>query len=367
MVVEVAVLIIALVIALIRVNHSPGLFPMRLLATVWVDVFRGVPTVLLVYLIGFGIPALELEGLPTDPVVLGGIALTLSYSGYVSEVYRAGINSVHRGQTDAALSVGLTHTQTMRHVILPQAIRRVAPPLLNDFVALQKDVALISIIGPQEAFRVAQIFQGENFNYTPIIAAALLYLVITVPLARVVDRMGGRGGTCADGGGGAPVIEVRGVTKAFGEREVLHGVDFDVAEHEAVALIGASGSGKSTLLRCIDLLEEIDDGDIFLDGEVITDPAVDAGRGAAQARRRLPGLQPLPPHERARRTWCWDRCGRRRQGGARPRRKGGRCSRASASRGARATGPTSSPAASSSGWRSPAPSPASPGRCCSTR
>jgi len=194
MVVEVAVLAIALAIALIRVNHSPGLFPVRLLATVWVDVFRGVPTVLLVYLVGFGVPALELEGLPTDPVVLGAIALTLSYSGYVSEVYRAGINSVHRGQTDAALSVGLTHSQAMRHVVLPQAIRRVAPPLLNDFVALQKDVALISIIGPQEAFRVAQIFQGENFNYTPIIAAAMLYLVITIPLARIVDRMGGVGG-----------------------------------------------------------------------------------------------------------------------------------------------------------------------------
>jgi polar amino acid transport system permease protein len=193
MLVEVAVLVIALVIALVRVNRSPGLFPVRLLATIWVDVFRGVPTVLLVYLIGFGIPALELEGLPTDPVVLGGIALTLSYSGYVSEVYRAGINSVHRGQTDAALSVGLTRAQAMRHVILPQAIRRVGPPLLNDFVALQKDVALISIIGPQEAFRVAQIYQGENFNYTPIIAAALLYLVITVPLARLVDRMGGVG------------------------------------------------------------------------------------------------------------------------------------------------------------------------------
>jgi polar amino acid transport system permease protein len=194
MVVEVAVLVIALAIALIRVNTSPGLFPVRLLATVWVDVFRGVPTVLLVYLVGFGVPALELEGLPTSPVVLGGIALTLSYSGYVSEVYRAGINSVHRGQTDAALSVGLTQSQTMRHVVLPQAIRRVAPPLLNDFVALQKDVALISIIGPQEAFRVAQIFQGENFNYTPIIAAAMLYLVITIPRARFVDRMGGAGG-----------------------------------------------------------------------------------------------------------------------------------------------------------------------------
>jgi polar amino acid transport system permease protein len=162
-----------------------------MISTVYVDLFRGVPSLLLVYLIGFGVPALELEGWPTDPVILGGIALTLAYSAYVSEVFRAGINSVHKGQHDAALSVGLTEGQTMRHVILPQAVRHVAPPLLNDFVALQKEVALISTIGPQEAVRVAQIFQGENFNYTPLIAAALLYLVITVPLARLVDRMGG--------------------------------------------------------------------------------------------------------------------------------------------------------------------------------
>ena len=180
-------------IALVRTSRGPALFPLRMLGTVFVDVFRGIPTILLVYLIGFGVPALQLTGLPTDPVVLGGIALTLSYSAYVAEVYRAGIRSVHRGQRDAALAVGLTDTQAMRHVILPQAVRRVAPPLLNDFVALQKDVALLSILGPQEAFRIAQIAQGENFNYTPLIAAALLYLAITVPLARVVDRMGGGG------------------------------------------------------------------------------------------------------------------------------------------------------------------------------
>jgi polar amino acid transport system permease protein len=193
MVVEAVVLALALLIALIRISQAAALFPLRLLATVWVDLFRGVPTILLIYLIGFGVPALELSGLPTDPVVLGGIALTLAYSAYVAEVYRAGIASVHRGQNDAALAVGLTHAQAMRHVILPQAVRRVAPPLLNDFVALQKEVALISTIGPLEAFRIAQIFQGENFNYTPLIAAALLYLAVTVPLARVVDRMGGGG------------------------------------------------------------------------------------------------------------------------------------------------------------------------------
>jgi polar amino acid transport system permease protein len=193
-IVEAAVLAAGLLVALLRTSAAPTLFPLRMLATVFVDLFRGIPTILLVYLIGFGIPALELSGLPTDPVVLGGIALGLSYSAYVAEVYRAGIRSVHRGQRDAALAVGLTEAQTMRHVILPQAVRRVAPPLLNDFVALQKDVALVSILGPQEAFRIAQIIQGETFNYTPLIAAAVLYLAITVPLARIVDRMGGQPG-----------------------------------------------------------------------------------------------------------------------------------------------------------------------------
>jgi polar amino acid transport system permease protein len=193
-IVEIVVLGVGLLVALVRTSRGPALFPLRMLATVFVDLFRGIPTILLVYLVGFGIPALQLSGLPTDPIVLGGIALALSYSAYVAEVYRAGISSIHKGQRDAALAIGLTEPQAMRHVILPQAVRRVAPPLLNDFVALQKDVALVSILGPQEAFRIAQIIQGVNFNYTPLIAAALLYLAITIPLARVVDRMGGGGG-----------------------------------------------------------------------------------------------------------------------------------------------------------------------------
>jgi polar amino acid transport system permease protein len=191
--VEVAVLIVGLVVALVRTSRGPALFPLRMLSVVFVDLFRGIPTILLVYLVGFGIPALQLTGLPTEPVVLGALALTLSYSAYVAEVYRSGIRSIHKGQRDAALAVGLTDGQAMRHVILPQAVRRVAQPLLNDFVSLQKDVALISILGPQEAFRIAQIVQGKTFNYTPLIAAALLYLAVTVPLARVVDRMGGGG------------------------------------------------------------------------------------------------------------------------------------------------------------------------------
>lgn len=190
-IVELAVLVVGLGIALLRTSRGPALFPLRLLAAVWVDLFRGVPVILLVYLIGFGVPALYLSGVPTDPVVLGGIALGLCYSAYNAEVYRAGIRSVHRGQRDAALAVGLSEGQALRHVILPQAVRRVGPPLLNDFISLQKDVALVAILGPQEAFRVAQIIQSQDFNYTPLIAAALLYLAVTVPLARLVERLGG--------------------------------------------------------------------------------------------------------------------------------------------------------------------------------
>jgi polar amino acid transport system permease protein len=188
-VIEVAVLAVGLVVALVKTSGAPALFPLRLMSAVYTDVLRGVPTILLVFLVGFGVPALELSGLPTDPVVLGGIALALSYSAYVAEVYRAGIDSVHPSQRSAALALGLTEAQALRHVVLPQAVRRVVPPLLNDFVALQKDVALVSILGPLEAFRVAQIDASSNFNYTPLLAAALLYLCVTVPLARVVDRM----------------------------------------------------------------------------------------------------------------------------------------------------------------------------------
>jgi polar amino acid transport system permease protein len=201
-VVEVIVLVLGLGVALLRTTRAPALFPLRLLAVVYTDVFRGIPVILLVYLIGFGVPALALgetedgsrplEWLPTEPVVLGGFALALCYSAYVAEVYRAGINSIHPGQRHAALAVGLTEQQALRHVIVPQAVRRIGPPLLNDFIALQKDVALIAIIGVTgEAFRTAQIETSSQFDYTPLVAAALLYLCITIPMARILDRWGG--------------------------------------------------------------------------------------------------------------------------------------------------------------------------------
>jgi polar amino acid transport system permease protein len=188
-VVEIIVLALGLLIALCRTVNAPVLFPVRILAIVYVDVLRGVPTILVVYIVGFGVPALALSGLPTGAVVLGATALAMCYSAYVSEVLRAGIESIHPSQGAAALALGLTPTQSLRHVILPQAVRRVVPPLLNDFISLQKDVALVSILGPQEAFRVAQIFEASQFNFTPLIAAALLYLCVTIPMTRIVDRL----------------------------------------------------------------------------------------------------------------------------------------------------------------------------------
>lgn len=192
LVVEAVVLVLGLLVALCRNSRAPALFPLRLIATVFTDLFRGIPTLLVMYLFGFGIPALNLSGVPSNVVLLGGAGLALSYSAYVAEVYRAGIDSVHSGQMGAALAVGLTRGQAMRHVIVPQAIRRVLPPLLNDFISLQKDVVLLSVLGVIEAFRQAQIITDYNFNTTPLMAAALLYICITIPLARVLDRMSAR-------------------------------------------------------------------------------------------------------------------------------------------------------------------------------
>ena len=211
--------------------------------------------------------------------MLGGIALTLAYSAYVGEVYRAGIESVHPSQRTAALAVGLTEAQATRHVVLPQAVRRVAPPLLNDFISLQKDVALVSILGPLEAFRVAQIEASVELHLHPAGGGRAAVPVRHRPARPPARPLG------AEAAPVTAVLEVRGVTKAYGERAVLRGIDLAVAEHAAVALIGASGSGKSTLLRCIDLLEEIDDGDVLLDGAVDHRPGGRAGRRCAAGSR----------------------------------------------------------------------------------
>ena len=184
---EVFVLILALVIAVLRSLPGPVFFPLRALAAIYSDLARGVPTILVVALLGFGAPALQLSGVPTSRIFWAGVGLILIYSGYVAEVYRAGIESVHPSQEAAARSLGLTRFQAMRRVILPQAIRRVIPPLLNDFIGLQKDTALVGTLGVIEAFNQAQIDTNATFTYGAYLAAAALFVAITIPLARLTD------------------------------------------------------------------------------------------------------------------------------------------------------------------------------------
>ncbi|MFD0540449.1 amino acid ABC transporter permease [Actinomadura luteofluorescens] len=164
--------------------------------------FRGIPTILLVYLVGFGLPALRLQGVPESPAVLGGFALVLSYGAYVAEVFRAGIDSIHPSQRAAARSLGLSKAQSLRYVVLPQAVRRVVPPLLNDFASLQKDTALVAVLGPLEALRQAQIHSAETFNYTPYLATAVLFIALTVPMARFTDHLAARAERRRAPGGG---------------------------------------------------------------------------------------------------------------------------------------------------------------------
>jgi len=186
---EVAILVLALGVAVIRVIPVAGLAPLKLVAVVYTDVARGTPTLLVVFLVGFGVPALRLQGVPIDLFWLGVIALTFSYGGYVAEVLRAGIASIHPSQWASGRSLGLSYGQTFRHVVLPQAVRRVMPPLINDFVSLQKDTALVALIGLVEALRTAQINSSRDFDYTPYVVAALGFIALTVPLARATDHL----------------------------------------------------------------------------------------------------------------------------------------------------------------------------------
>jgi polar amino acid transport system permease protein len=184
---EILVLILAMVVAVIRSLSGPVFFPLRVLAAAYTDLFRAIPTILVIALLGFGAPALQIKGVPDSDVFWAIVALALVYSAYVAEVYRAGIESVHPSQVASARALGLSRRKTLRFVVLPQAVRRVIPPLLNDFIGLQKDSALVVFLGYQEALRTAQIIQSENFDFTPYVALALVYIVITIPQARFVD------------------------------------------------------------------------------------------------------------------------------------------------------------------------------------
>ncbi len=183
------IFVLSLLIAVARNSRSPALFPLRALSVVFTDVFRGVPVILTIYLIGFGVPGLIPSREWSNPLIWGTVALVLSYSAYTSEVFRAGIESVHESQRAAARSLGMSSNQTMSSIVLPQAMRRVVPPLMNSLVSLQKDVALVSLIGPVEVLRRAEIQKSLAANFTPYVAAAIIFLALTIPFTRLADHL----------------------------------------------------------------------------------------------------------------------------------------------------------------------------------
>ncbi len=194
----VLIAIFGLTLAILRTLRGPVFFPLRVFAAAYTDLFRGLPLLLVIFLLGFGVPALRLRGLPSDPLIWGGAALVLTYSSYVAEVFRAGIESIHPSQRAAARSLGLSYAQSMRFVVLPQAVRRVVPPLLNDLVSLQKDSGLIAVLGVIDAIRAAQIETAIDFNFTPYVVAGCLFVALTIPLARITDWVARRQGWYGD-------------------------------------------------------------------------------------------------------------------------------------------------------------------------
>jgi polar amino acid transport system permease protein len=186
---EFFILILAMLLAVARSLRGPVFFPIRAAATIYTDVFRGLPLLLVLYLLGFGVPALRITWLPNNSLIWGAVGLILTYTAYNAEVLRAGMESVHPSQRAAARSLGLSHARTMRHVVVPQAFRRVMPPLLNDLVSLQKDTALIAALGTPyyDAVLQAQIDNQTTYNYTPYMVAGLLFLALTIPMTRFTD------------------------------------------------------------------------------------------------------------------------------------------------------------------------------------
>ena len=186
---EALILPLALLVALARQSRAAALLPLRIIAVVYTDLFRGIPTILLVFMLAFGIPALDLQGVTNSLFFWGLVALVLSYGAYVAEVIRAGIESIHPSQIASADTLGLSRTQTMRHVVVPQGIRRVIPPLLNDFISLQKDTALVGAAGLFDALFAARDYANFNFNFTPYVVVAAYFIVLTIPLARFTDHL----------------------------------------------------------------------------------------------------------------------------------------------------------------------------------
>lgn len=190
----VMIITLGLTLAVLRTLRGPVFFPLRAFAAAYTDVFRGLPLLLVIFLLGLGVPALRLQGVPNDPIIWGGAALVLTYSAYVSEVFRAGIQSIHPSQRAAARSLGLSYSKSMRYVVLPQAVRRVVPPLLNDLVSLQKDSGLVAILGVVDAIQAARIETASDFNFTPYVVAGVLFVALTIPLTRITDYIAKRQG-----------------------------------------------------------------------------------------------------------------------------------------------------------------------------
>jgi polar amino acid transport system permease protein len=196
----VAIAILGMVLAVMRTLRGPIFFPLRLFATAYVDLFRGLPLILVIFLLGFGVPALRLPGVPSELALWGGVAIVLSYSAYVAEVFRAGIESIHPSQRAASRALGLTYGQTLRFVVVPQALRRVMPPLMNDLVSLQKDSGLIAVLGVMDAIQAARVETAVDFNFTPYVVAGVFFICLTIPMARFTDHMAKKQGWHGSGG-----------------------------------------------------------------------------------------------------------------------------------------------------------------------
>ena len=345
------------------------MFPLRIVSTIYVDVFRGVPLILVIFAIGFGVPALNLAFVSTQSAAVYGVAaLVLSYSAYVSEVYRAGLNSVHQSQVAAARSLGLSQPAALRYVILPQAVRNIIPPLLNDFISLQKDTALVGILGAIEANKAAEIFSDTVFNYSSYVVAAILFLHPhdpAGPVHRPPDRPGpapppGRGrprDARSARRGCPPAVQIEGLRKSFGDQP---GAGRDRPQR---------GLARGDLPHRGVRLGQVDAAALHQPARAArrrADPALGAGHhpaghrpepGPPERGHRVPGLQPVPAHDRAAQRHAGPGQGARRVPAARPSRRPGRCWSGSGCWTSRATTRTGSPAASSSGWRSSGPWP----------
>ena len=305
---EPLILVLGLALAVARQARSPWLTPVRVLAVVYTDLFRGVPTLLLVMLFGFGMPALQLQGVPNSGLFWAIVALVVSYGAYVAEVFRAGIESIHPSQTASADALGLSRGQAMRFVVVPQAVRRVDPAAAQR-LRLAAEGHRAGARRRRASTRCARPrTTATTTSTTPrCVVVALFFVVLTIPLARLTDwlqrrmRRAGEGGAAMTVASGGPILEVADLRKTYGDKVVLADIDLAVVAHDVICLIGASGSGKSTLLRCLNLLEDIDDG-VDRSSRARRSPtrACDRRGGARPDRHGLPGLQPLPAPDRPR-------------------------------------------------------------------